>query len=106
MLERESAFYQSNRAEYREKYLDKWLVITGELLWGVYETLAEAAKAALAQLEPGEFMIHRPADDNKVIEAYGPFIRFRSPGSDKESRPNPVMIYSGGSHITIPYASK
>ena len=59
MFERESAFYQSHKDEYREIYLEKWLVIAGESLWGVFDTLAEAVKAAFAQIKPGEFMIHK-----------------------------------------------
>ena len=96
MLEREGAFYQAHKDEYREKYLEKWLVITGESLWGVFDTLAEAAKAAFAQMEPGKFMIHRPADDGSVIEAYGPRVRLRSPNKDKKPRPQATITYISG----------
>jgi len=34
MLERENKFYKEHQAEFREKYLNKWLVIVGESLWG------------------------------------------------------------------------
>jgi len=54
MLEQENAFYDAHQAEFKERYLDKWLVITGESLWGVYDKFADAVKDALANLEHGE----------------------------------------------------
>jgi len=70
-LEQENAFYAEHRAEFREKYMDKWLVITGGTLWGVYGRFTEAVDAALENLEPGKIMIHKPADDGKVISIGG-----------------------------------
>jgi hypothetical protein len=93
MFEREKAFYKVHQAEFQEKYPDKWLVITGESLSGVYETLKEAAQAALAQFEPGEFMVHSPADDGKVIEI-GPIINVRRPAEAGKPRPHPAMTYA------------
>ena len=46
MLDRENAYYMAHQAEFRKKYLDKWLVITGESLFGVYDKISDAAKAA------------------------------------------------------------
>jgi hypothetical protein len=40
MLEQENAFYIAHQGEFREKYLEKWLVIVGESLWGVYDMFA------------------------------------------------------------------
>ena len=94
MLERENAFYAAHQAEFREKYFDKWLVITGESLWGVYDTITDAAKAALKHFEPGEFMIHSPADDGRVLEVIGPIIRFRYPDDDKKPESLPIMTYA------------
>jgi hypothetical protein len=54
MLEREGAFYKAHQAEFQEKYLDKWLVISSESLFGVYDTLHEAAKDALGRVHTNE----------------------------------------------------
>ena len=69
MLEREGAFYAVHKAEFHEKYYDKWLIIAGESLWGVYGTVAEAIQKALEHFRPGEFMLHKPARDGMIIEA-------------------------------------
>jgi hypothetical protein len=98
-LERESAFYRAHQAEFREKYLDKWLVIAGESLYGVYDTLHSAAQDAFAHFEPGEFMIHTPADDGKVIEI-GPIIQY----TDNDQDPEPVTTVSSGGLMVFPYA--
>jgi hypothetical protein len=73
MLEREYAFYEAHKAEFREKYLDKWLVITGEELFGVFDTIKDAFLAAQKRFGDEEFMLHRPADDGTVLEI-GPVI--------------------------------
>ena len=72
-LERENAFYASHKAEFQVKYSDKWLVIVGESLWGVYEKFADAAQAAFQNFKPGEFMIHTPSHDDIIIKM-GPLI--------------------------------
>ena len=93
MLEREKAYYTAHQAEFREKCLDKQLVITGDSLFGVYDTQKEAVKAAMEHFEPGEFMIHSPADDGRVLEVIGPIIRFRYP-EDEKQKSLPVMTYA------------
>jgi hypothetical protein len=93
MLERENAFYTAHQAEFQKKYPTKWLLIVDDSLLGVYDTLKEAAKSALARFEPGEFMIHTPADDGKVIEI-GPIISVRHPAEAEKSRPRPTIIYA------------
>ena len=103
MLERENAFYTAHQAEFREKYPDKWLVITGESLWGVYDKIADAAKAALGQLEPGKILIHRPSDDGKVIEI-GPRIRVKFPEDAKRPKPKATTTYTGDNLLNVPYA--
>ena len=67
-LERENAFYEAHRDEFREKYYDKYLLITGEELYGVYDKFADAAKTALDNYEPGDFLIHKPSDEDRIIE--------------------------------------
>jgi hypothetical protein len=103
MLERESAFYRAHQTEFHEKHPDKWLVIAGDSLFGVYETLKEAAEAALARFEPGEFIIHRPADDGKVIEI-GPIISVRQPAGAKNLKPGYTIKTISGDLVTYSYA--
>jgi len=89
MLEREKSFYISNQAEFREKYPDKHLVIVGESLFGIFDSLKEAAEAVLDRFEPGEFMIHSPANDGKIFEI-GPVVKIRY--SDKNENPDSFPI--------------
>jgi hypothetical protein len=42
MFERENAFYEAHKTEFREKYLKKWLVIAGDALVGVFDTPKDA----------------------------------------------------------------
>ena len=101
MLDRENAFYEAHQAEFREKYFDKWLVIIGESLWGVYDKVSDAAKAALEHFESEEF-IHRPADDGMVIEV-GPFISVSRPDGSQNVKPESIAV-SKGTLVTFPYA--
>jgi len=103
MLEKENAFYDAHQAEFHEKYLDKWLVITGESLWGVYNSTTEAVEAALGSLEPGKIMIHRPSDDGKVLYI-GPRAYIKHPEGSKKPKPQREIAFSsGGGPISIPY---
>jgi hypothetical protein len=104
MLERENEFYMAHQAEFKEKYPDKWLVIVGESLWGVYDKISDAAREALQHFDGSEqFMIHRPADDDTVIEI-GPFISVTRPGDSNDEKTEPVTTASGGNLIAFPYA--
>ena len=103
MLERENKFYMAHQAEFKEKYLDKWLVIVGDSLWGVYDKFSDAAREALRNFEPTqEIMIHRPADDDMVIEM-GPIASVIRPGIE-EDIPEPVTVASKGEPIVFQYA--
>ena len=103
MLEQENSFYELHQTEFREKYLDKWLVITGETLWGVYDKIADAARDAFKHLEPGKIMIHRPADDGKIIEI--PSVCAKHHESKKKPKLRREIVYSSGNLIkyTYPY---
>jgi hypothetical protein len=103
MLERENNFYIAHQAEFKERYPNKWLVIVGESLWGIYDKVSDAAKEALQQFESEEFLIHRPADDGTVIEI-GPFISVTRPDNGQEVKSEPVMAASDGKLIAFPYA--
>jgi len=105
MLEEENAFYDAHKEEFHEKYLNKWLVITGDLLWGVYDKFAEASKNALESLEHGKIMIHRPSDDGRVIYI-GPRARVKSPEGSKKPEMEQEITYSNGGELmtfTYPY---
>jgi hypothetical protein len=103
MLEMENKFYMAHQAEFKEKYFDKWLVIAGESLWGVYDKVSDAAKEALHHFESEEFLIHRPADDDTVIEI-GPFVSVTRQDDGQEVRPEPVMTAANGELVAFPYA--
>jgi len=103
MLERENKFYKANQPEFREKYLDKWLVIVGESLWGVFDKVSDAGKAALQNFEPGEFMVHRPADDDAVIEI-GPITSVTRSGESLEEKPEPAVTVFNNTLVTYQYA--
>jgi len=105
MLERENAFYTAHQAEYREKYLNKWLIIANESLFGVYNTPSAAVTAAQEHFKNNEFLLHRPMDDDMTLEI-GPMgvIRLRRPHAPKRPKPNFTVIAAGGKPVYIPYA--
>ena len=102
MLERENDFYMANQAKFKEKYPNQWLVIVGESLWGVFDKFSDAAKEALQNFEPGEFLIHKPADDGTVIEL-GPIVSVTRPDTS-EKNDNSAMIVTKGEMVSIQYA--
>jgi hypothetical protein len=58
MLEKEEAFYQANKAEFRMKYAGKRLLIVGQNLLGVFNTDSDALNAALKIMKwEDDFMI-------------------------------------------------
>jgi len=103
MFEQENAFYAAHQTEFQEKYYDKWLVIIGESLWGVYDTLKEAAQNAMEHFKPGEFMVHRPSDDGKIIEV-GPSISVKYPDGSESHEPNYTLTASGDDLKMFTYA--
>lgn len=73
MLKRENKFYNEQKTKFHEKYFNKYLVIVGKSLWGVFDKFSDAARTALQNFKSKtEIFIHRPADDNKVIKMIGP----------------------------------
>jgi hypothetical protein len=103
MLECENRFYMAHQAEFKEKYPDKWLVIVGDSLWGVYDKVSDAAREALQNFASEEFMIHRPADDDTIIEI-GPFTSEIRTGDGLKAEPESVMAVSNGELVAFPYA--
>jgi hypothetical protein len=58
MLEQELQFYQENETSLLEQYLNKWVVISGDLVIGTYENDEEAYDATIKTTPLGQFMIH------------------------------------------------
>ena len=104
MLEMENKFYMAHQAEFKEKYFDKWLVIAGESLWGVYDKVSDAAREAFQHFESEEFLIHRPADDDTVIEIR-PFVSVTRPNDEQESVSEPLIAATNGELVIFPYAN-
>ena len=102
MFDRENVYYNTHKQEFHEKFPDKWLIIVEDSLYGVYDTIAEATKAALLQFKPGEFMMRRPIDDDLVIEV-GPIIRTRYTCENK-TKPISKIKYIEGEPLIITYA--
>jgi hypothetical protein len=103
IFEKEQAYYKAHKDEFREKYLNKWLIIVGDSLYGVYDTIPEAVKNATKQYKPGEFMLHRPADDDRLIKI-GPHIRYEGHNKIKEQNTEATMIVSEGPPVRFTYA--
>lgn len=58
-LQREFYYFQAHQEELVQKYRDKWIVIYGIEIIGVYETQIEAVQDSLDNgLEPGTFFVH------------------------------------------------
>jgi hypothetical protein len=57
MLEKESAFYEAHKAELRQKYAGKRVVIADDLVLGIYETDREAIDATEKTKPLGTFMV-------------------------------------------------
>jgi hypothetical protein len=101
MFEQEKAFYDAHKTELREKYLNKWLVIANNSLLGAFDTPKEAFVAAGRHYKPGGFMLHRPSDDDVIIET-GPLIPDMYSADDPE--PESTMTVSSGKLATFTYA--
>ena len=103
-LIRENAFYASHKAEFQEKYYDKWLVIVGESLWGIYDKFSDAAQAAFGNFKPGEFMIHTPSHDDMVIQI-APFVSTTHPDDIEVEDLDVGITATEGELVKFPYAS-
>ena len=102
-LERENQFYTSHKAEFHEKYYDKWLVISGDSLWGVFDKFSDAAQAAFQSFKPGEFMIHTPSHDDTVIQI-GPLISEANSTDSSDDDLDTGISATEGELIKFPYA--
>jgi hypothetical protein len=100
MLERESAFYKAHKAEFQRDYAHRYLIITKDSLFGVFDTIGDAFMAAAqGRLELGKFMLHRPVDDDRVINIPSCWIV----DDEKKPLPEPVITVSSGNLVMFPY---
>lgn len=67
MLEKEYEFYQKNKAEFLKKYLNKAIVILGENVIAVYDTVAEAIEKTSKEYDLGSFMVKEVKEKEEPI---------------------------------------
>lgn len=71
MLETEFKYYKDNQEELVKRYKDKFLVIAGNEIAGVYNTQLEAYTEAKKKYEPGRFLIqHCLPGKNSTTQTY------------------------------------
>jgi hypothetical protein len=75
MLEREQEYYEQHREELRQKYAGKEVVISGETIIGVYDSVVKAYEEAKRTLPPGSFLMKSiPVNPEDEIVALSPFV--------------------------------
>jgi hypothetical protein len=57
MFEVENKYYEQHKAELLNEYAKKHVVITGERLFGAYDSVRQAFDAAIKELPPETFVI-------------------------------------------------
>ena len=62
IFDTEIAFYKANRREFVKQYENKFVVIKGEALLGVYDTRSQAHDSTLVNHAAGSFIIERPTN--------------------------------------------
>lgn len=72
MFENENKFYEENKKDFQNKYLNKRLLIVGKELIGVFDSDTEALKVALDKYEPNTFLIKKvlPEGEETVQRFY------------------------------------
>ena len=72
-LEKEQAFYESNRAELRSKYAGKKVVIASNKILGIYDSDREALQETTKTMPRGSFMVkYIPENPKKEIIRISP----------------------------------
>jgi|GEM_PF-639729 len=72
-LEAEWRFYEGNRDELVEKYLGKYVVISGDRVLAVYDDENFAYFETVKTVPLGSFMIHRITEEEEVFQL-SPFV--------------------------------
>lgn len=67
-------YFKSNKKELCKKYLNKYLIIKDENVYGAYETFEEALKEA-KNIEAGTYIIQK-CEKNEEVQIFHTRIRF------------------------------
>lgn len=65
-LENELKFFESKRAEWLEKYKNKFVLIKGEELIDVFDTMGDAYNAGVKKYGTQPFLIKRVSEEEQV----------------------------------------
>ena len=65
MLVSEFKYYRTNYGRLREKYSNKYIVIKGKRIIGIYNSHADAFEGTIKNEALGTFLIQQIADDNR-----------------------------------------
>ncbi|GHT48701.1 hypothetical protein FACS1894102_2240 [Spirochaetia bacterium] len=57
MFEAENNYYELNKDKLQHDYLNKFVVIAGDSLFGVYDDVGVASLEAMKKFKPGAFMV-------------------------------------------------
>lgn len=66
MLDRERRYYNQRRRKLKEKYQNKYIVVVGRRIVGVYDTHAEAFADSRITFETGAFLICNTALPHRI----------------------------------------
>ena len=66
-LERETAIFESRRAEFEKDHYMKWVVIYGEEVAGFFSDLQEAAEVAIDRYGRGPYLIKQIGEPDSPI---------------------------------------
>jgi len=66
-LEREKAWYEANKVDLLAKYREKWIVVFGDKLVGVYDSSEDAYNKGVEATQSEEILVRR------VVECDEPF---------------------------------
>ncbi|OHE63862.1 MAG: hypothetical protein A2001_01490 [Treponema sp. GWC1_61_84] len=70
MLEREYSFFDDHREELLTKYRNKFIVIIGEEVVGIFESLAEAYTSSISKYTGGTFLIQEVLPFEQSIQRF------------------------------------
>jgi hypothetical protein len=75
MLEREQEYYEAHREELREKYAGKEVVIAGETIVGIYDSVGKAWEETKKTIPAGSFLMKSiPEHPEDEVVALSPFV--------------------------------
>ena len=67
MLENEYKFYEDNKNNFINKYLNKYIVIKGDKVLGVFNSSEDAIKNAVQENELGTFLVQYVNEDEPQV---------------------------------------